>query len=342
MKFDTPATTNPIDQLKVVGKPDRPHRRPAQDHRHGALRLRAARRRAEPGLRLRGRRRPSPRAASPPWTWQAAKAAPGVLAIVTTLDMPASWSKGTMQHRLAVRRARDPALPPGDRARGRRDLRAGARRRAPDPRRLRRASRASSTSPPRPGRAARAATAAKAAGRPEDRGRRLRGRLRRRAGQARRDLHHARPEPRHDGAARHHRRVGGRQAHALDLEPDGRLGQSGRRQDARHPDGERPPDLALHRRRLRRQAVRPRRRRAGGARRARGQAAGEGGAHAAADGQQHHPPPGDDPAHPHRRDARRQDHGDRARELARATCRAASPETAVDADAAALRRARTA
>jgi xanthine dehydrogenase YagR molybdenum-binding subunit len=23
MKFDTPATTNPIDQLKVVGKPDR-------------------------------------------------------------------------------------------------------------------------------------------------------------------------------------------------------------------------------------------------------------------------------------------------------------------------------
>ncbi len=26
MKFDTPATTNPIDQLKVVGKPHRPHR----------------------------------------------------------------------------------------------------------------------------------------------------------------------------------------------------------------------------------------------------------------------------------------------------------------------------
>ena len=33
----------------------RPHRRSAQDHRHRALRLRAARRRAEPGLRLRGR-----------------------------------------------------------------------------------------------------------------------------------------------------------------------------------------------------------------------------------------------------------------------------------------------
>ena len=39
MKFDTPATTNPIDQLKVVGKPHRPHRRPAEDHRHRALRL---------------------------------------------------------------------------------------------------------------------------------------------------------------------------------------------------------------------------------------------------------------------------------------------------------------
>ena len=37
MKFDTPATTNPIDQLKVIGKPDRPHRRSAQDHRHRAL-----------------------------------------------------------------------------------------------------------------------------------------------------------------------------------------------------------------------------------------------------------------------------------------------------------------
>ncbi len=38
MKFDTPAGSNPIDQLKVVGR-RRPHRRPAQDHRHRALRL---------------------------------------------------------------------------------------------------------------------------------------------------------------------------------------------------------------------------------------------------------------------------------------------------------------
>jgi hypothetical protein len=39
MKFDTPATTNPIDQLKVVGKPVDRDRRSAQDHRHRALRL---------------------------------------------------------------------------------------------------------------------------------------------------------------------------------------------------------------------------------------------------------------------------------------------------------------
>ena len=70
-----------------------------------------------------------------------------------------------------------------------------------------------------------------------------------------------------------------------------------------------------HRRRLRRQAVHARRRGAGRARRARGRPAGEGGAAAPADVQQHHPPAGDDPAHPHRRDARRQDHRDRPRKL---------------------------
>ena len=43
MKFDTPATTNPIDQLKVIGQADRPDRRPAEDYRYRALRLRAAR-----------------------------------------------------------------------------------------------------------------------------------------------------------------------------------------------------------------------------------------------------------------------------------------------------------
>ena len=37
MKFDTPATTNPIDQLKVVGKPTDRIDGPLQDDRHRAL-----------------------------------------------------------------------------------------------------------------------------------------------------------------------------------------------------------------------------------------------------------------------------------------------------------------
>ena len=56
MKFDTPATTNPIDQLKVVGQPARPHRGPLKTtgtapyayERHDVV--------AEPGLRLHRRR----------------------------------------------------------------------------------------------------------------------------------------------------------------------------------------------------------------------------------------------------------------------------------------------
>ena len=37
MKFDTPATTNPIDQLKVVGQPVDRIDGPLQDDGHGAL-----------------------------------------------------------------------------------------------------------------------------------------------------------------------------------------------------------------------------------------------------------------------------------------------------------------
>jgi hypothetical protein len=37
MKFDTVATTNPIDPLKVVGKTDRPHRSTAEDHGHRSV-----------------------------------------------------------------------------------------------------------------------------------------------------------------------------------------------------------------------------------------------------------------------------------------------------------------
>ena len=52
---------------------------------------------------------------------------------------------------------------------------------------------------------------------------------------------HARPSARDDGAARLDRRLGGRQAHALDLQPDDRLERGRHGQDARHPQGECPP-----------------------------------------------------------------------------------------------------
>ena len=139
--------------------------------------------------------------------------------------------------------------------------------------------------------------------------RRLRRRVRRGAGPARRDLHHARPGARDDGAARLDRRLERRQAHALDLQPDDRLERRAtwRRRSA-SPRRMSASISPLYRRRLRRQAVPARRRAARGARRARGRTAGEGGAAAALDVQQHHAPAGDDPAHPHRRDPRRQDH----------------------------------
>ena len=218
--------------------------------------------------------RPSPRAGSPRSTSSAAKAAPGVLAIVTA-DNAGKLGKGSFN---TAKLLGGPEIEHYHQAiarRRRRDLRAGARRRAAGPRRLRSAPRARSTSRPRRTRAVKPDRHRRPA---RYRGRRLRRRLRRGAGPARRDLHHARPGARDDGAACLDRRLERRQAHALDLEPDDRLERGRPRQDARHPEGERAPDLALHRRRLRRQAVPARRRAARGARRARGRTAGEGGA----------------------------------------------------------------
>ena len=64
MKFDTPATTNPIDQLKVVGQP--PDRIDGPLKTTGTAPYAYERHDVAPnaGLRLRRRRRPSPRAAS--------------------------------------------------------------------------------------------------------------------------------------------------------------------------------------------------------------------------------------------------------------------------------------
>src|SRR3954451_645243 len=87
MRFDTPATTNPIDQLKVVGKPtDRIDGKykttgtaPYAYERHDVAPNQAY------GFVL-GAGIPKGRVAA--MKVDEAKRAPGVLAIVTTLDMP--------------------------------------------------------------------------------------------------------------------------------------------------------------------------------------------------------------------------------------------------------------
>ena len=192
----------------------------------------------------------------------AAKAAPGVLAVVTTLDMP-RLDKGPMntaflfggpeiQHyhqAIAVvvaetfEQARDAAaLIRVDYARepGRFDLAAEAAERAAGRRRQRRGQRAPPEDRVGDFEAAFAAAPVKLD-----------------ETYTTPDESHAMMEPHASIAAWE-----GDEAHALDLQPDDRLGQARRRQDARHPGGERPAGLALRRRRLRRQAVPARRRRA--------------------------------------------------------------------------------
>ena len=190
MKFDTPATTNPIDQLKVVGKPtdriDGPLKTtgtaPYAYERHdvvpnqaygyvvgaaiakGRIVVDRPRRCEGRARRARHRHRRERRQAR----------------------------QGQAQHREAARRPGDPALSPGDRAWW---WRRPSSRRAP-----RRSSSASTTRRRRArSTSRRRRTSAQAKPRspavpPDTRGRRLRRRLRGRAGPARRDLHHARPE----------------------------------------------------------------------------------------------------------------------------------------------------
>ncbi|MES2710771.1 MAG: aldehyde oxidoreductase molybdenum-binding subunit PaoC [Pseudomonadota bacterium] len=94
MKFETPATTNPIDQLKVVGQPvdriDGPRKTtgtaPYAYERHDAVPNQAYGYVLGAGI-AKGRVTAMDTAA--------AKAAPGVLAVVTTLDMP-RLEKGQM------------------------------------------------------------------------------------------------------------------------------------------------------------------------------------------------------------------------------------------------------
>src|SRR3954470_266483 len=94
MKFDTPATTNPIDRLRVVGKPtdriDGPLKTtgtaPYAYERHDAVPNQAYGFVLGAGI-AKGRINAMDTGA--------AKAAPGVLAVVTTLDMP-RLEKGDM------------------------------------------------------------------------------------------------------------------------------------------------------------------------------------------------------------------------------------------------------
>ncbi len=158
-------------------------------------------------------------------------------------------------------------------------------------------------------------------GPPGYRRRRLRGRICSRAGEARRHVHHARPGARDDGAACVHRCLGGRQAHAVDRQPDGLLGQARHGHHARHPPGKRAHHLAVHRRWLRRKTVPARRRAARGAGGTRLEAAGESRAAASTDDQQHRAPPGHHPAHSAGRDSRWQAHGHRTRILVRRSAR---------------------
>ena len=86
---------------------------------------------------------------------------------------------------------------------------------------------------------------------------------------ARRDLHHARPIARDDGAARYHGAWDGDKLTVWTSNQMVDRGAARPREDARHSEGEHADHLAVHRRRLRRQAVPAFGRGAGRARRAR-------------------------------------------------------------------------
>ena len=129
-------------------------------------------------------------------------------------------------------------------------------------------------------------------------------------------LHHGARIALDDGAARERRRVGWRPAHALDLEPDDRVDGGGHGEDARHARRRRCGVMSPYigggfgaKLWMRADALLA----ALGARAARRPV--KVALQRALDAQQYGPPLGDDPAHPHRRHEGRQDHRHRPREL---------------------------
>ena len=262
MKFDTPATTNPIDQVKVVGKPT--------DRIEGPLKTTG--RRPTPMSTMTSRR-------TRPMAWWSVRPSPRGASL--SIDLDDAKPRRACSHR---HRARMPAssakantTPPSCSA-GRRSSTTTRPSRwwwrkpsnRPAPRRswsgvnyARAEARSIS-----PGEAPRLGADATRRGRPDTARRRFRSGLR--GAPVQLDATYTTPDQAHAMMEPHavDGRLGRRQAHAVDLEPDDRLGRDGSGQDPRHAQGKRAADLALHRRRLRRQAVHSRRRGARGARRA--------------------------------------------------------------------------
>ena len=88
--------------------------------------------------------------------------------------------------------------------------------------------------------------------------------LKARAGQGRRDLHHAAADPCHDGAARHDRGLERRRGHALHRQPDAAARHRDAGRHAADPEGEDPARQPLRRWRVRGQAPGRGRRHPGG------------------------------------------------------------------------------
>ncbi len=138
MKFDTPAGTNPIDRMNVVGKPLDRIDGPAKTTGTAPYAYEHHREVTNPAYGfVVGSAIAKGRIRSMDLT--KAKAAPGVLAVVTAGHAEAAGTLGKGKHNTvpAVRRPGRGPLPPGNRGGCGRDLRAGPRRRRADPHGLR-------------------------------------------------------------------------------------------------------------------------------------------------------------------------------------------------------------
>ena len=334
MRFDTPATTNPIDQLKVVGQPT--------DRIDGPLKT----------------------TGTAPYAYERHDAVPNP---AYGYVVGAAIAKGRIASHRSVRGAKAAPGVLADRHRG--QCRQARQGRATTPRNCSAAPRSSTITrrspwwsprpssrraPPRswcgstmsaPTGAFDLAAGKDAAAKPTERlrrpagyrRRRLRRRIRRRAGQARRDLHHARPGPRDDGAARVDRAPGS--GDKLTLWTSNQMVDWGA--------GDVAKTLGIPKEKVRlvspfigggfggKLFVRADALLAALGARAAGRPV-KVALHAAADVQQHDAPAGDDPAHPHRRRRATARSPPSRHESWSGDLPGGKPETAVQPDAPAL------